>query len=76
MAMYGPACPECRSNECPGCADPEEDLGPAQGPYDATPAPPALLDPNSVLRNRRRTQLYLATGIHTWPRLEPQEEGN
>jgi hypothetical protein len=56
---------------CAGCARGhgcDMDAGPAQGPYDVTKAPPALLDPHSVLRNRRRTEHYLATGEFTWPR--------
>ena len=65
-------CAGCRRGQgCNGdarCATQAEDLGPAQGPYDATKAPPALLSPSSVWRNRRRTDLYRATGLCTWPR--------
>lgn len=35
---------------------------------DMTPAPPAMLDPHSVLRNRERTRKLLATGDLAWPR--------
>lgn len=35
---------------------------------DATPEPPAYLDPHFILRNRARVQRYLATGEFTWPR--------
>lgn len=36
---------------------------------DATPEPPAYLDPHFILRNRARVQIYLATGEITWPRV-------
>lgn len=35
---------------------------------DLTPDPPAMLDPDSVLRNRERVRKMLATGEFTWPR--------
>lgn len=41
---------------------------------DSTPEPPAILDPDSVHRNRRRAELYRATGIHTWPTTNPAEK--
>lgn len=54
------------------CPKPEDDeLPPLPGTLDARDAtrePPARLDPASVLRNRRRTETYLATGEFTWPR--------
>lgn len=79
MAMYGPACFICRSNECPGCEegeflDPElESLSRTPDALypdgrDATPPPPVYLSPYSVLRNRERTRKYLATGDWTWPK--------
>jgi hypothetical protein len=46
--------------------EPLEDSGDSR---DATPEPPAYLDPHFILRNRRRVQIYLATGQITWPRV-------
>jgi hypothetical protein len=68
-------CLACRRGQ-PGCTCPrseedEEEPPPLPGsldPRDASRRPPALLDPASVLRNRRRTETYIATGVFTWPR--------
>jgi hypothetical protein len=62
------ACYDCGFSRCI-CED--EELPPLPGTLDArdaTPEPPARLDPASILRNRRRTETYLATGDFTWPR--------
>ncbi len=72
-------CLPCRRGQ-PGCRCPrpeeeDEELPPLPGTLDArdaTPEPPARLDPASVLRNRRRTETYLATGKFTWPRHNPE----
>jgi hypothetical protein len=62
-------CAGCaRGHGCERDTQGEADQGPTQGPYNATKAPPAFLNPRSILRNRRRTDHYLATGEFTWPR--------
>lgn len=75
-------CPVCKSEWCPGCesAEAPQDLelesleATPEGQdwksdqRDATPEPPAYLDPHFILRNRRRAQQYLATGEWTWPK--------
>ena len=45
-------------------------LKPTLDARDHTPNPPAMLDPASVLRNRERVRVMLATGKVTWPRGE------
>jgi hypothetical protein len=39
-------------------------------PRDYTKDPPAMLDPESVLRNRERVRIYQTTGRWTWPNLK------
>lgn len=65
-------CANCNDRDCDGC-DPSDWLpegGETMDARDATPPPPALLDPESVLRNRERVRKLLATGEFTWPRAE------
>lgn len=54
-----------RETKCTPCARPW-----SMDSRDKRPDPPAILDPMSVLRNRERTQKFLATGAYTWPRPE------
>jgi len=84
MAGYYAVC-SCGSVDCPGGCGPEEPideelesladtpegmgLANSGDSRDATPEPPAYLDPHFILRNRARVQIYLATGELTWPRV-------
>lgn len=76
MAAWGPACSVCRSNDCPGCEVETEEEDPElesleRSPEgqdwfpdgrDATPEPPAYLDPLWVLLMRERLKRYQETG--------------
>jgi hypothetical protein len=79
MAAYSPGCMVCRDRDCPGCIEDEpenpdldslEETPEGQGwkpdGRDATPEPPAYLDPLWVLKMRRLVRKFAETGILNW----------